>query len=471
MRARRVSIRRVTASPGSSAPQSAPLSRRTLAIYALPTGPVQFLYMLFLLMYLKYAAESLGASTAVVGTIFLVARVWDAVSDPLVGNLSDRTTARLGRRKSWLLGSALPLLVFGVMAWVPPAGLEGPALTAWISVGVIGFYTAYTAFEIPHVALGAEISLEPQVRNRVYGARQLSRALAMLASAAGVQLLMDDAGSRESAYLLALGCGLLVVLAVLYAVYALPAERAEHVGRGGESPFRAVTDVARNAHARLLLFVYFIEQLGTGGIAMLIPFLLEYVVQEPALTGPILGYTFGLAIVSIPLWVRLARRYEKRRLWLIAMLASGLGFGILLFSEPGMWHFMAISATVVGLCQSCGSVLGQSIKAEIIDYDELETGERKEGMYFAAWTFASKLAAGIMAFVVGWALELSGFVANGEMQSETVQWTLLMLAGALPLAGYVVGTLAFTRFSLSEAEHAQIRAALDAREARTEGSV
>ena len=159
-----------------------------------------------------------------------MARVWDAISDPLVGNLSDRTTLTLGRRKSWLLGSALPLLLFGVMAWVPPPGLEGPLLTAWISVAIIGFYTAYTAFEVPHVALGAEISLDPLERNKIYGARQLSRALAMLLSAGGVQLLMADEGSRGFAYVLALGCGAFAVAGILYAIYTLPAVLGDFAG-------------------------------------------------------------------------------------------------------------------------------------------------------------------------------------------------------------------------------------------------
>ncbi|MGH0030953.1 MAG: MFS transporter [Myxococcota bacterium] len=452
-----------TAPSGRTGTGAAPLGRRALFSYALPSAPVQFLYMLFLFMYLKYAAESLGASTGTVGTIFLVARVWDAISDPLVGNLSDRTTLAFGRRKSWLLGSALPLLLFGVMAWVPPPGLEGPLLTAWISVAIVGFYTAYTAFEVPHIALGAEISLDPLERNKIYGARQLARALAMLLSAAGVQLLMDDERSRESAYVLALGCGAFAVAAIVYGIWALPPERRDYAGRGGASPFRAAADVVRNVHARLLLSVYFIEQLGMGAIGMLVPFLLQYVIVMPEITGAMLGSTFVLSILSIPVWIAFARRFEKRRLWLAAMIVTGLGYGMLLFFGAGTWLLMAVSCTIVGLCQSCGSVLGQSLKAEIVDYDELQTGERKEGIYFAAWTFASKLAAGIMAFVAGWVLELAGFVPDGEVQSDRVQWAMLLLAGGMPLAGFSIGALAFTRFSLNEVAHARIRAQLDGR--------
>ena len=439
------------------------LTKRALFAYAVPAAPVQFLFMLFLFMYLKFASDSLGASTALVGTIFLVARVWDAVSDPLVGNLSDRTQSRLGRRRSWLLGSALPILVFGVMAWSPPESLSGGALTAWIAVSVVGFYTAYTGFDVPHMALGAEITFDRQSRNRVFGARQFSVAFAMLLSAGAVQILVDDSGGRTSAMWLALGAGIVTVAAVVYSVFTLPPERADFMGRGGGNPFRALRDVWSNRHARLLLFVYFIESLGTGAIGMLIPFLLDDVMEMPKLTGPILGLTFVLALLSIPGWVMLARRYEKRRLWLAAMLASSVGFGLMLLMGKGTWPLMLVSATIIGLCQSCGNVLGQALKAEIVDFDEYETGERKEGAYFAAWSFVRKLAAGIMVFIVGLVLEVVGYVPDGPQPDEVKTW-ILILVGAMPMAGYLIGSAAFFRFGLSESEHARIRVELDSRQ-------
>ena len=128
--------------------------KRALVGYGMAAAPAQFMYMLVLVMYLKYAVDDLGASAAAIGTIFLVAKLWDAVSDPIVGNLSDRTTHRLGRRRLWLFASAPLLCAFGIMAWVPPSGLEGAGLIAWITVAVLGFYTAYTVFEVPHMALG-----------------------------------------------------------------------------------------------------------------------------------------------------------------------------------------------------------------------------------------------------------------------------------------------------------------------------
>jgi Na+/melibiose symporter-like transporter len=234
----RVTLRVVTEPDDPQRNGDDALSRGTLLAYALPAAPVQFLFMLFLLMYLKFATDDLGVSPAVVGTIFLVARLWDAVSDPLVGNLSDRTHSRLGRRRSWLLAASLPLLVFALMAWSPPSSLSGGALTVWIAVAIVLFYTAYTAFDVPHMALGAEITLDRQSRNRVYGARQISRAIGMLAAAGATGLLISDDFGRGAAFWLMLGAGTLAAGALIYSVFALPPERADHMGRGGQDPFR-----------------------------------------------------------------------------------------------------------------------------------------------------------------------------------------------------------------------------------------
>jgi GPH family glycoside/pentoside/hexuronide:cation symporter len=439
-----------------------PLSQRTLFGYAVATIPTQFAYILVLVMYMKYAVDDLGASATAVGTIFLVAKLWDAVSDPLVGNLSDRTNRRQGRRRPWLYASAPLLAISGVMAWAPPEGLEGAALSAWITFAILFFYTAFTIFEVPHSALGAELSFDGQSRNRIFGYRQVLRTIGMFA---GVTLGAYLVGTgRTGAAWIAWGLALFLVLLVVGGSSLLPPERAEFRGRGGGHPFRAVRDVFANEHARLLLFVFFVENIGAGGIGVLAPFVIEYVLDMgEAFVPALLAAYMVSALIAVPIWVRLGSRFEKRRLWLIAMIQGGVGFGLMLWVDQGDWLLMLVAAIIAGSAGSCGSTLGYVLKAEVIDYDEYRTGERKEGAYFATWSFTSKLANGIMVGLVGYSLDASGFVPNAAEQTELAKSTMLFLMGGVPLIGYAIGSLAFSRFRLSEAEHARIRAALDGR--------
>ena len=423
--------------------------------------PVQFMSVLILLMYMKYAVDSLGASASIVGIVFLAAKLWDAVSDPAVGHLSDRTTHWLGRRRIWIFASVPLLCGFGIMLWAPPPGLSGLWLSVWIATGVVGFYTAYTCFEVPHMALGAELTSDRQQRNRVFGTRQITRTLGMLAAGTGGVFLVQQ-GPHEAAWM-ATGVAAATLVLVLGGMAALPRESPEFIGRGGDNPFRAIRDVVANPHARLLLFVFFIESIGSGGIGVLTPFVIEYVMKMPEIVAPMLGLYMISALAAVPLWVWLGRFFEKRHLWLFAMVQGGLGYSLIFWVGEGSWLLMSVSSLLAGTAGACGNTLGQALKAEVIDFDEYQTGERKEGAYFAGWSFVSKLAGGVMIGVVGISLDVSGYIENAAEQSETVKQTMIILMGGVPMIGYGIGSLAFTRFKLSEAEHERICAALDQR--------
>jgi GPH family glycoside/pentoside/hexuronide:cation symporter len=321
------------------------------------------------------------------------------------------------------------------------------------------------------MALGAELTFDSRERNLVFGTRQVSRTLAMfVAGTLGVYLVQQG---TSVAALMAYAVGALTFILVLGGVSLLPPERSEFAGRGGDNPFRAMRDVFANRHARLLLFVFFIESIGSGGIGVLVPFVVEYVMMMKEIIPAMLGLYMVSALVAIPFWVWLANYFEKRHLWLYAMLQAGIGYGMIFWVGEGDWQLMAVSSLLAGSAGSCGNTLGQALKAEVIDYDELLSGERKEGAYFAAWGFVMKLAAGIMVGVVGYSLEWAAFDREALEQSDRVKDTMIFLMGGIPLFCYGIGSLAFTRFSLTEAEHARIRTELQERarkSARPHGS-
>jgi Na+/melibiose symporter-like transporter len=175
-------------------------------------------------------------------------------------------------------------------------------------------------------------------------------------------------------------------------------------------------------------------------------------------------------VAGVPLWVLLARRFEKRRLWLVAMGMGGVGFGMLLGLGENRWPLMTVAMLIAGTAQACANSIGQALKADVIDLDELRTGERKEGAYFAAWSFVNQLGNAILASSAGLALGLAGYVPNAA-QTPLVVNTMVFLLGGMPLLGFAIGSIAFARFPLSEAEHARIRRELDTRAAERASEV
>jgi GPH family glycoside/pentoside/hexuronide:cation symporter len=436
-----------------------------IAAYAAPRIGIGIMGILFATYLMKFATDVLLIAPAVMGTLIAASRLWDAVSDPVVGYLSDRTRSRHGRRRSWMYASAIPMGLALVMIWAPPAALGPLALVAWMSAALIAYETASTAFFVPHGALGLELTPHYHERTRLFGWTHMIGSVGMLIGLGSLQLMNAAEDKRAAAIALSMVAGVCVSALVLGSTRRLH-ERADFQGRGGAKIVAAFLDVARNPHSRLLLFVYGIETFGAASIGMLVPYLVEYVVPMRELMVPLLiTYTVPQFVLT-PLWIHLAGRFGKKRLWLFSMVVTAIGFACFFpMEEPGIAIWVVTFA--IGFAGGCGAVVAPSIQADIVDYDEFRTGERKEGAYLAVWNLVRKGAGSVTALATGWVLQLSGFEPNVE-QSETAKLAIRGLFSLLPAACYLIGALLFVRFAFNEAEHGEVRRALDAR--RPEGS-
>jgi GPH family glycoside/pentoside/hexuronide:cation symporter len=433
----------------------------TLLIYGLPTLFLSFTFMLVLIYWMKYTTDVLLAPATAMGVLFGLSRVSDAILDPVAGYLSDRTDSRLGRRRSWLLVSAVPLGATFVMLWSPPAYLDGMALAVWMGAAVFAYHVATTIFGVPHEALGAELSTSHHDRTRIFGVRHIVGTVGSLAALAGMELLRRAEDPRATAFGLALAIGVALSLTTLLAVVRLR-EPAQHQGRGARNPWSAFADVWRNPHARLLLFVFAIENFGTAILAVLIAYVMQYVYALEQHTNTFMLLYFVPAILFVPVWIALSRRFGKRNLWIFSMSMMTLAFGGMAFARAGDALLICTLGVIAGIGGGCGAVVGPSIQADVIDFDEHATGERKEGTYFALWNFVRKTAFGLAVMLTGLLLGAVGYVPNVE-QSESTKLGMRILFGIIPAACYAVGTLCFLRFRLDEAAHLAIRRELDAR--------
>lgn len=445
--------------PGNSVPLPA------LLAYSTPMIAVNFSLVLFMTYVNNYAIDVLLVPAAAMGMIFGLGRLWDAVTDPMVGVLSDRTQHRWGRRRPWIAASSIPVAAFGMMVWSPPESLSTPALIAWMTVAVFGFNTAMTLFLTPHQALGAELTEDHHSVSRIFAFRQAAGYLGMIPCLVfAIEYLMTAEDRRASASELALYAGIAIILFNAISVATLREPTANR-RRGGGSTAGVAKDVWKNAYARRLLIMIFIEHTGSGASMVVAPFMIKYVIGLPHATGEIFMFYVGSSLLSLPLWLALSRRIGKKWTWMVGLVVGMTGYIALFFTGAGELRWMQMVVSMTGACSACGTMIGSSILADVIDADELETGERKEGAYYASYTFLYKASSGVMAMITGFALSATGFIPDAAEQSELVRTTIRSLNGLVPFATMLAGGFILATFTLTEDVHAEIRAKLDARRA------
>jgi GPH family glycoside/pentoside/hexuronide:cation symporter len=461
----------MTSSIGAAKEPSNKVSWSTTLAFGAPAVGAGYMYLLLSLYVMKFSTDVLLIAPGVMGAIYSLSRIWDAISDPLVGYFSDRTSSRLGRRRTWILASCLPISLGFYMVFAPPMSFDTAALTWWMAIAIIFFYSAMTLFFVPHMALGAELTTDYHERSRLFGMRHLFYTIGSIISLATMYFLITEefkpgGDVRALAKDYALIAVVVMSVLVIYAVTQLR-ERPEFQNRVQGSPIQAFRDIWHNPHARLLIVVTFIEHVGSAAIAVLTLYVTHYVVGAPTWAPFVILAYMVPSSLSVPLWLPLSRRYGKIRVWIFGMVLTGVSFGGMFFLPfldtvaERLWLIM-IMAAFAGLAAGCGGTIGPSVQGDVIDYDEHVTGERKEGSYFAAWNFVYKSALGIMLLMTGFALEFSGFVPN-QQQTMEVQLVMVSLYGLFPLVCYVVGAILFSRFKLDEKEYQKIRKDLDAR--------
>ncbi|XOV82872.1 MAG: MFS transporter [bacterium] len=449
------------------------LKTRDMVLYSLPAAAAGYMLSLLGLYVMKYSTDVLLIAPAVMGTIFGLSRIWDALTDPMVGYLSDKTRLRFGRRRSWILVGAIPAALAYYMLFATPVDLSEGEAALWMGVAVFAFYTAMTSIMVPQLSWGAELSRDYFERNKIYGIRQAAIVVGGILGLLTVGWLTsvetkDLDAVRELAPSIAIYAGIALLVLCTLTVLTLK-ENTTQVVPPSRGLFGAGSDVSKNRYARILLSVTFIENIGGAAIGAAALYVAQYVMGRVEI-APYSIITYMItSTLAIPVWIRLAKRFGKIKLWFWAMIGTAVSFGgmfALAFIESGVVQviWLMFLSVMCGIFAGCGNTIGPSVASDVIDYDELMSGERKEGVYFATWNFALKSASGVTLMFTGFVLSAAGFVPNEE-QTRVVELAMCALLGLFPLVCYLIGAALFTRFDLDEAAHADIRAQLDARSA------
>jgi len=444
------------------------VTRRTTLAYGLP-GFALALFGVPVYVHLpKFYADVVGAPLGALGAAILITRAWDALLDPLVGAWSDRVRSPWGRRLPFLWIAPVPMALAVVALFAPPAGLSPAASAWWFTAAMTLGFVGWTAVYIPHAALGPELAAGYHERTTLFAVRDGLWIFGTLAAAAAPAVARAAVGADERTVFRAVGLVYAVLLVALPWVCAANV-RERPVAAAPATPPRAsiaagAREALQNRPFRILLAAYAIGSLGAALPGTLIFFYVEHVIGAPELGDLFLGIYFLTGFLCLPGWTWAARRHGKKTIFLTALFLSTLVFMGAFFLGRGDTLAYGLICLASGAGFGASLVLPASMQADTIDYDELRSGTRREGLYIGLWSVASKGAAAIGAGVALPVIGAAGYVAGTAppaLAIETIRW----LYCAIPCICYLSALVVVYRYPIDQATHTAISAAISSRAA------
>jgi Na+/melibiose symporter-like transporter len=477
--------------------EAPPLTTATKLWYALGQFAEGLKNEAYSLLLLFYYTQVLGLSGALAGQAILIALLFDAVTDPLIGTLSDRMRSRWGRRHPFLYAAPIPLGIFFTLSFTPPQDLSQLQLFGWLATMTVLTRASMTLFHVPHLALGAELSSDYEERTRIVTLAYLLTRLGHGAIGGFAFLWFfrptpefpgDRGRFNPEAYTeLAFTFGVVMVICILLSAWRTH-HRIPYLAVPNDEPrqrslartiFGDLIESLHHASFRALFFGLALTYIAWGVTTALGLHLGTYFWRASNEDLLVYGVAAALGIlIGLPFWERRAVVLDKKPtfIWGLAIFTVSIVVPALCklvgfwpgYDSPlqiGLWALISGGIAHFGLASTM--VTGRSMMADVTDEDALAHGRRREGIFFGAVSFSSKASFGVGAMIAGFVVQAIGLLPNQaaeEVGPNVVQGLgVTLVVAILVLCGGSI--LVFSRYKLTRERHAEIQHALAARAA------
>jgi sugar (glycoside-pentoside-hexuronide) transporter len=443
------------------------LSARTKLVFGLGDHTINFSLSALSLFYLFFLTEVAGLRPALAGAVLLVGRFVDGFTDPLMGRISDLTRWRWGRRRPYFLIGMIPFgLCFGLLWGAVP--LESQAEKFLYYAALYALYSvSSTVLAVPYTALLPELTSDYQERTSINTFRAALAVLGTLLAAIGTKQLAESFGGDVRGYSwMGVAAGIWVTLPWI-AVYRVTWERPSFQREAHAGFLDALKGLSRHHSYRRLLGLYLFGRMAMDVVGAMFVFYFTYWIRRPEHVEATLAILLITVVLSLPIWLRISPRVDKRTLFIMGT-SWWVAFQLTLLIATPEWPVWTLfaAAALIGVGYAVTDLMPWAMLGEVVDEDELSTGERREGMYAGFMTFVRKLAGASGVFLAGVVLDLAGYVGGQPEQTTSALLAIRGLTGAVPtLLLAIAATIAFG-YPLGRARHRQILAELRERGAR-----
>ena len=409
-------------------------------------------------LYLLYFyTDVVGISPILAGWIYALGIGWDAITDPLMGYLAERTKTKMGSYRPFIYYGSIPLaLSFVLLFWVPP--FEGTVLFLFLLLVNLIHRSCFTIVSVPYSSLTARITNDSNERTKLTTARMISASFGTLSmSALAFPLIAYFGGANEAfGFLwLAIISGLIAIALLSVTVYSVR-EKVDEIVTSNLPNFVSITKTVATNYPFWIVFGCILI-LGSTGVMFnknLIYFV-KYGLELHEYQGLILGVSSGASFLSLPFWAYLALKIGKRETWLISMTIAFIGLLLFFYYPIASLNELLILLALIGVGNGAGGVLFWSMLPDTVEYGEWKSGIRTESSLYGFMTFAQKSSIAVAALILGFLLSGIGFEPNQIQSEETISGMKFMMSW-IPICGIIISLVLMYFYPISTKFHGEL---------------
>ncbi len=416
---------------------------------------------------LIFLTDTVHLAAGLAGTALMIGKLWDAVTDPAVGYLSDRTETRWGRRRPYIFFGSFMLYLMMIVMFTDP-GIEGQrGLFVWAAVVYCLLNTGYTLVNIPYGALTPELTSDYDERTVLNGYRMVSAAFGTIIGAAATLMIVKAFASDVLGWSVmgAIMGAIMMITALITFFTVREPDRPPKSHVQEEGILKSYASVLKMKVFLLALLPWTLHITGINVIQVALLYYFRYIYNNETFFQYALLVLLASSIVLIPIWVKISKRIGKKTSYNIGM--SIFAAAVLLFfflgDILGVYFALAIMA-MAGIGFATQYVMPYAIVPDIVEYDYAEHGVRREGVFYGLWTFTSKVGQAFAIFLSGWVLALFGYRPD-VVQSALSKLGIKLLCGPIPAAFFIAGVIVLSFYPINRAFYDRILEKVKARDA------
>ena len=443
------------------------LSRRTKFLYGIGDTGFSLTSTILGAYFAIFLTDVVGIAPTIAAAAIFIGRSWDYINDPLIGHISDRTRSKWGRRRPFLLFGALPFALAFILLWVRPPFQNPIMLAVYYALAYLIFDAAATFVYMPYYALTPELTQDYDERTQLTSYRMFFSILGSLIAFTVPLFIIGSFTPENASRVLVMGIIFSAAsLLPLILTFLGTKERNEYMELGQPSLRESLRAARKNRPFVFGATIFLLTWVSVDILQTTLLYFIKYVAQKEAQSDLIMATIFVTAILVLPFWNWAAQHWSKRHAYI-----GGIAFWavvqivLITVTAATPLPYILFLCVLAGFGIAAAHVLPWSIIPDAVEWDELNTGQRHEGMFYSLITLMQKIASSVAVPLALVVLDKTGYQPNLAQQSQQALFGIRLVIGPIPALLLCTGIVFAIFYPLSRTQHAEITQELERRRA------